>query len=56
VVQHDPVVVVADLGLVTELDWFTEPAFGDRVDPLKVSLWRPRWLVSACTSRWSWRR
>jgi hypothetical protein len=30
VVQHDPVVVVADLGLVIELDWFIEPAFGDR--------------------------
>jgi hypothetical protein len=30
VVQHDPVVVVADLGLVAELDRFPEPALSDR--------------------------
>src|SRR6516225_5833855 len=30
VVEHDPVVVVGDLGLVAELDRFTEAALGDR--------------------------
>src|SRR6202165_332243 len=30
VVEHDPVVVVGDLGLVAEFDRFTERGFGDR--------------------------
>ena len=30
VIQHDPVVIVDDLGLLPELDRLTEPALGDR--------------------------